>query len=193
MILMISAGASELAVAQWASLFAEQGLGLSKLMGDLAGPCLFAITMGIGRTLYGMLGDRIKLVPTMMGSAALCIVSYFMISFAPHPALSLMGCALVGFSVSLMWPGVLSLTAAKFPLGGTAMFAVLAMSGDVGCASGPWLAGFIADLSSKGGTVQSTGEALLGGGDVGLKLGILAAVIFPIIMLLTVPIFRNNE
>jgi len=168
-VLMICAGASELAVAQWASLFAEKSLGLSKLAGDLAGPMVFAITMGIGRTIYGIFGEKIRLVPTLIVSTALCVASYFLISLAPSPILSLVGCALVGFSVSLMWPGVLSLTAEKFPMGGTAMFAVLAMSGSLGCATGPWIAGFVADLSENEGIVRSIGNALLGDGYVGLK------------------------
>jgi len=193
MVLMVCAGASELAVAQWSSLFAEKSLGLSKLAGDLAGPMVFAITMGIGRTIYGIFGEKIKLVPILIVSAALCVASYFMISLAPNPTLSLIGCALTGFSVSLMWPGVLSLTAEKFPMGGTAMFAVLAMSGSLGCAVGPWIAGFVADLSEHEGTIQTIGNTLLGEGDTGLKLGILAAVIFPLLMLFILPIFKKQK
>ncbi|MCL2056281.1 MAG: MFS transporter [Oscillospiraceae bacterium] len=193
MVLMVCAGASELAVAQWVSLFAEQGLGLSKLAGDLAGPMMFAVTMGIGRTLYGIFGDKIKLMPALAASAALCVISYFIIAFAPRPAFSLVGCALVGFAISLMWPGLLSLTAAKLPMGGTAMFAVLAMSGGAGCAAGPWLTGFVADLSQKSGTVGEVGAAILGHGESGLKLGILAAVIFPAAMLAILPLFGRKS
>ena len=193
LVLMISSGASELTVAQWASLFAEQNLGLPKLVGDLAGPMMFAIMMGIGRTIYGIFGDRIKLVPALIGSAALCVLSYLLISFSSHPVLGLIGCALTGFSISMMWPGTLSLTAAKFPLGGTAMFAILAMSGSAGAAAGPWFAGFIADLSFAGGFVQSVGQTLFGTEEPGLRLGIIAAVFFPILMLVILPLFRDRK
>jgi fucose permease len=133
LVLMVAAGAAELTVSQWASMFAEQGLGLSKLWGDLAGPCLFAVFMGVGRVVYGVWGAKIRLTRFMALLAALCVVCYLTISLSPSPVLSLIACGLCGFSVSIFWPGSVSLAAGRFPTGGAAMFALLAMCGDVGC------------------------------------------------------------
>lgn len=163
--LMLCAGASELTVSQWSSLFAEQGLGLSKLWGDIAGPCMFAVLMGIGRTIYGMWGAKIRLVPFMAGSAALCVVCYLLTALSGNPVFSLVGCAMCGFSVSIMWPGTFSICSARFPLGGAAMFGILAMCGDMGCSLGPWLAGVVADRTGS------------------LKTGLLYGAIFPALML----------
>lgn len=166
MLMMTCAGASEQAVSQWASTFAEQGLGVSKMVGDLAGPMAFAFLMGLARLLYGKYGHRINLRKFMTYSSILCIVSYLCISFMPHPMLNLAGCAVCGFSVGIMWPGTFSIASASIRGGGTAMFALLALAGDLGCSGGPTLAGFV---SSR-----------LGGN---LKMGILAAVIFPVLLL----------
>ena len=164
-LLMVCSGASEQAVSQWASTFAEQGLGVSKTIGDLAGPMAFAFMMGLSRLFYGKYGDRIDLDKFMSGSTVLCLVSYLCISFAPFPVLSLAGCAVCGFSVGILWPGSFSKAAAAIKGGGTAMFAFLALAGDLGCSSGPTLAGFVSSHM---------------GDD--LKAGILAAIIFPVLM-----------
>ena len=159
-ILMICSGASEQAMGQWASLFAEQGLGISKTLGDLLGPCLFAIMMGIVRTFYGIKGQKINMQKVLTISAFVCIISYVITALSPVPVLSLIGCSLCGLAVSLMWPGMLSLTAEKYPSGGVMMFAILAFGGDLGCAIGPWVTGVVADRSD-------------------LNIGLLSAIIFP--------------
>ena len=166
LIMMICAGASEQAVSQWASTFAEHGLGISKMMGDLAGPMAFAVLMGTSRAFYGKYGDRINLDRFMIYSSILCILSYLGISFLPVPQLSLAACAVCGLSVGIMWPGTFSKASAALPKGGTAMFALLALGGDVGCSGGPTVVGIVAD----------------GLGD-NLKMGILAGVVFPMLLL----------
>ena len=165
-LLMVCSGASEQAVSQWASTFAEQGLGVSKTIGDLAGPMAFAFMMGLSRLFYGKYGDRIDLDKFMSGSTVLCLVSYLCISFAPFPVLSLAGCAVCGFSVGILWPGSFSKAAAAIKGGGTAMFAFLALAGDLGCSSGPTLAGFVSSHMGDN-----------------LKAAILAAIIVPVLML----------
>ena len=192
MIMMACAGASEITVSQWSSLFAEKGLGLAKVSGDLAGPCLFAVMMGIGRTFYGLRGAKINLKPFIAVSAGLCVASYLTISFSPNPVLSLAGCAICGLSVSVMWPGTLSLGAEKFRSGGTAMFGLFAMCGDIGCAAGPWLAGFAAESAANGGAWARIGAVLFTGAGVELRAGILLGILFPVAMLATVPMFRDN-
>ena len=173
-LLMVCSGASEQAVSQWASTFAEQGLGVSKTIGDLAGPMAFAFMMGLSRLFYGKYGDRIDLDKFMSGSTVLCLVSYLCISFAPFPVLSLAGCAVCGFSVGILWPGSFSKAAAAIKGGGTAMFAFLALAGDLGCSSGPTLAGFVSSHMGDN-----------------LKAGILAAIIFPVLML--AGMFRSRK
>lgn len=166
-ILMVCAGASEQAMSQWASAFAESGLKVSKTIGDLAGPCAFAILMGIARALYGKYSERIPLMKMMIGSAILCIVCYVVTSLAPSPMLSLLGCAICGFSVGIFWPGTFSLAAKMLPGGGTAMYALMALAGDLGCSSGPTVVGMVANsLNGK------------------LTVGILCAIVFPVVMLL---------
>ena len=176
MLMMLCAGASEQAVSQWASAFAEKGLGLSKTMGDLMGPMAFAILMGSSRIFYGKYGERINLDRFMRISAALCAASYLLISLAPHPLLSLAGCAVCGLSVGIMWPGTFSKAAATLRSGGTAMFALLALAGDMGCSGGPSLVGFVSGL---------TGD--------NLKIGILFALIFPVMMVLCLSMKKTNE
>ncbi len=166
MILMISSGASELAVSQWSSAFAEQGLKLSKTLGDLMGPTMFAIMMGVARIVHIKLGQRVSLKNALSFSAGLCVVSYLIISLSPYPALALVGCGLCGFSVGIMWPGTLSLASQKIPLGATRMFAYLALAGDIGCSLGPTVSGTVAEAAGNN-----------------LSLGILAAIIFPIILI----------
>lgn len=148
-VMMVCAGASELAVSQWASSFAETGLGISKTAGDLAGPMLFAVFMGGARVFYGKRGHSMDLRRFMLASAALCVFAYLLAALSPLPWLSLAGCALTGLSVGIMWPGTFSLAAKKLPRGGTAMFALLALAGDLGCASGPTLLGALAESSGS--------------------------------------------
>ena len=165
MLMMLCAGASEQSVSQWSSTFAEQGLGISKTAGDLAGPMTFAVLMGLSRAFYGKFAEKIDLKKFMLGSSVLCVISYLLTSLTTNPFLSLIGCALTGLSVGIMWPGTFSTAAASLRTGGTTMFALLALAGDLGCSSGPTLVGFI--------TNATTGQ---------LHTGILAAVIFPIIL-----------
>ena len=165
MLLMLCAGACEQAVSQWASAFAEQGLGVSKTLGDLAGPMLFAVMMGLSRLFYGKLGDKINLQKFMLASGILCGCSYLLISLSPWPALGLIGCGVCGLSVGILWPGTFSMGAAAIRGGGTAMFAFFALAGDLGCSSGPTLVGFVSGLFQDN-----------------LKAGILGAVIFPILL-----------
>ena len=167
MLMMVCSGASEQAVSQWASAFAEQGLGISKTAGDLAGPMAFAVFMGSARAFYGKFGEKLDLDRFMKGSLVLCVVSYLLISLSPLPVLSLIGCAVCGLSVGILWPGTFSKAAVSLRRGGTAMFALLALAGDLGCSSGPSLVGFVADNA---------------GGN--LKIGILTAIVFPIVLLL---------
>jgi len=185
MVLMICAGSSELTMAQWSSLFAEKGLHVSKLLGDLLGPCLFAVFMGATRAAYGMLGSRIDIHKALIGSGALCVGCYLLTVFAPHPLFGLLGCALCGASVGLMWPGTLSFSAARFPMGGTAMFGILAVSGDIGGAAGPWLAGVISDVvGGMPAAIELAARTGMDAEQLGLKAGILAAMVFPLCMLL---------
>lgn len=165
-LLMVCAGASELSMSQWASAFAEKGLGISKTLGDLAGPCFFAVLMGLARVLYAAFSDRISLLGFMRGSCVLCVASYLLAVFAPHAALALLGCGLCGLSVGILWPGVFSIAAGRMPAGGTALFALLALGGDLGCSSGPTLVGFVSERA--GGVLQA---------------GLLAAILFPLVLL----------
>lgn len=169
LLLMICAGASEQAMSQWTSLFAESGLQVSKTMGDLLGPCAFAVLMGVSRAFYGKFGAKLNLKRFIAGSGVLCIASYLLAAFSPIPLLSLVGCALCGLSVGILWPGTFSLSSAYCPQGGTALFALLALGGDVGCAAGPGLVGWVSSLAD--------GE---------LKWGLTAALVFPILLLLLI-------
>ena len=183
MLLMLCAGASELAMSQWSSLFAERALGVSKVVGDLMGPCLFAVFMGIGRTLYGIWGERIRLSRALALCAVLCILCYLGTALFQNPLLALLSCALCGFSVSLMWPGTFSLTAAAYPKGGTAMFGVLAVLGDIGCSTGPALMGAVSGAISSSAAVQNAFPRLTAD-QLGLKSGMLFCILFPALILL---------
>lgn len=167
LVMMICAGASEQAVSQWASTLMETGFGISKTIGDLAGPMTFAIFMGSARAFYGKYGERIQLDRFMIGSCILCIGFYIGISLVPIPHLSLLSCALCGLSVGIMWPGTFSKASVVLKNGGTAMFALLALGGDVGCSVGPSVVGFVSGLLNDD-----------------LKKGILAGIIFPVLLLL---------
>lgn len=164
-LILLCAGASEQGMSQWASAFAESSLHISKTAGDLAGPCAFAVLMGASRAFYGKYGDRIRLERFLRLSAVLCVVSYILAALAPWPWISLAGCMLCGLSVGILWPGGFSMAARAIPNGGTAMFAMLALAGDVGCSSGPALVGAVSELAD--------GE---------LKKGLLAAAIFPVLL-----------
>lgn len=165
MVLILCAGSSEQAVSQWASTFAEKGLGVSKTVGDLAGPMLFSVLMGVSRVIYGKFGDKIDLDGMMIFSGALCMASYLLIALSSSAVLGLVGVAMCGFSVGIMWPGTFSKASAGIKGGGTAMFALLALGGDLGCSSGPTFAGMMASAF---------------GDD--LKRGILCAIFFPALL-----------
>lgn len=165
LLMMICAGASEQAVSQWASTFAEKGLGVSKTIGDLAGPMFFAICMGLSRAYYGKFGEKINLQLFMIGSSMLCVVSYLGIVFFTIPALGLISCGIAGLSVGIMWPGTFSMASASIKRGGTAMFALMALAGDLGCAGGPTVVGMVSSHFSDN-----------------LQMGTLAAIVFPVIL-----------
>lgn len=175
-VLMICAGASEQAMSQWASAFAESALSVSKTVGDLAGPCAFALCMGTARALYGKYSDYIPLKKMMMGSAVLCIACYLIAVFAKNPVFGLIGCALCGFSVGIFWPGTFSIAASAIPGGGTAMYALMALAGDFGCSSGPTVVGMVANASGDN-----------------LKSGLLIAMVFPVVMLLGIGMIREKK
>ena len=166
MIIMICAGASEQAMSQWASAFAESALNVSKTVGDLAGPLAFATLMGTARALYGKYSDRLPLQKMMIGSSILCICCYLIAALSGNPVISLLGCALCGFSVGIFWPGTFSTAALALPNTGTAMYALMALAGDVGCSAGPSVVGFIANANGNN-----------------LKLGLIFAIVFPIVIL----------
>lgn len=174
-LLMLTAGATELSMAQWASAFAESGLKVSKAMGDLMGPCMFALLMGVGRVVQYKLVEKIDLLRYLLVCAVICTVSYLLASLSSSPVLSLLGLGLCGFGVAAMWPGTLSLGAASLPLGGTAMFALLALSGDVGCSVGPALVGFVSGAAGNN-----------------LHAGLLCGTVFPLIAVVGLLIYRNR-
>ena len=165
-LLMVCSGASEISMAQWASAFTESAMGVSKTIGDLAGPCLFAVLMGISRVFYGKMSEKLDLTKTMLGCGALCILCYLLASLSSLPVLGLMGCALCGISVGIMWPGTLSISAQKCPKGGTVMFALLALAGDLGGSIGPSLVGSVSSMA-----------------DGNLKTGLLVATLFPALLI----------
>ena len=164
--LMTCSGASELAMAQWASAYAEAALGLSKALGDLAGPCMFAVTMGISRIIFGKYGEQLDLMKFMSGSGILCVVCYLLTALSSNPIIGLIGCIACGFSVGIMWPGTISISSKTFPTGGTAMFSLLAMAGDLGGSIGPGIVGRI---------TQNAGN--------NIKIGMGFGLIFPVILL----------
>ena len=175
-LLMIGAGASEAAMSLWASAFAESALNVSKTVGDLAGPCAFAVLMGIARAGYGNNSDKIPLKKMMVGSACLCIVCYLITGLSQNPLFGLIGCAVCGFSVGIFWPGTFSLAALKLPTAGTAMYAFMALAGDVGCSAGPTLVGFVANANQNN-----------------LQIGLLMALIFPVMILVGMWLLREKR
>lgn len=176
LILMVCAGASEISMAQWASAYVESALGISKNIGDIIGPCLFAIMMGISRFFYGKYGEKLDLMKFMIASGILCLICYLLAALAPLPFLNLVGCGLCGFSVGIMWPGTISIASKKIPLGGTAMFAFLAMAGDLGGAVGPGIVGLVTQAANDN-----------------LKIGVLAGCVFPAVLVLSVLLLRRKR
>ena len=176
LILMVCAGASEISMAQWASAYVESALGISKSIGDIIGPCLFAVMMGMSRSFYGKYGENIDLMKFMIGSGALCLVCYLLSALAPLPFLNLVGCAVCGFSVGIMWPGTISIASKKIPLGGTAMFALLAMAGDLGGSVGPGIVGFVTQNANDN-----------------LKVGMLAGCVIPTVLVLSVLLLKRKR
>lgn len=175
-VLMICAGASEISMAQWASAYVESALGFQKNVGDIMGPCLFAVAMGISRLFYGKYGEKIDLMKFMIGSGALCLVCYLLAALSGSPVLGLVGCVVCGFSVGIMWPGTISITSAKITSGGTALFALLAMAGDMGGSIGPAIVGFV---------TQNAGN--------NLRAGMLAGCVFPIVLIISVCLLKANK
>ena len=179
LLMMLCAGASEQGMSQWASAFAQSGLGVSKAMGDLAGPCAFAVLMGTSRALYGKYSDRMPLRAVMTAGAVLCIACYATAAMSGNVLLALAGCALCGFSVGIFWPGTFSTAVPALPGGGTAMFALLALAGDLGCTTGPTVVGLAAGAA---------------GGRLAAGLGV--GMIFPVLMLLCIlllPVFQKRS
>ena len=175
-LLMLGSGASELAMSQWASALAETGLHVSKTAGDLAGPCFFAILMGSGRVLHAHVAERFSLTGYLGACACLCIVSYLVVTFSPLPAISLAACGVCGLSVAAMWPGTFSISSKVCPQGGTTIFALLALAGDIGCSAGPTTVGFVSSALQDN-----------------LKLGLLSAIIFPVLMIAGLTMCRKYE
>lgn len=175
-LLMICAGASEQSVSQWASTFAEKTLNGNKALGDLAGPMFFAIMMGISRTIYGKLGEKINLKLSMISCSLLCFISYIIISLSPWPLLSLIGCGICGFSVGILWPGTFSISSSILKKGGTALFAFLALAGDVGCSLGPTIVGRLSSIFNDN-----------------IKIGILFSSIFPILLIIGIILSGINK
>ncbi len=173
-VLMVCAGAGELSMAQWASAYAETALGLGKTLGDLVGPCLFAIMMGISRVIYGKYGAKLDLMRYMIASGLLCLICYIAAAFSSSALIGLLGCVLCGFSVGIMWPGTISISSQKIPAGGTAMFALLALAGDLGGSIGPGIVGAVS---------QAAGDDL--------RRGLLAGSIFPVILVLSIIVLRR--
>lgn len=193
-ILMLCAGASELTMSQWSSLFAEKGLNVPKVMGDIAGPCMFAVFMGTGRTLYGLWGSKINLKKSLFKSGILCIICYGVTVFSPWPVLSLIACAITGISVSLMWPGTFSLSAKMYPKGGTAMFGMLAIFGDLGASLGPWFAGIISDVAQKSTKIVNLGHLYnINIDQIGLKSGLFAAIFFPVTLVIGILLIKEEN
>lgn len=177
LILMLCAGASELGMSQWASYFAETALHVTKQVGDILGPCMFAVLMGLGRVLFGIFGEKLKIKTALAVSALLCAASYIAVSVSGNQYVSLIFCAFTGMCISIMWPGTFSLAAKEFPDGGNSMFALLALMGDVGCTLGPWIVSFTALQFFDG----------------NLKGGIGFGSVFPIIMIIAVLLVKNKN
>lgn len=190
LILMLCAGAAELAMAQWVSFFAEAGLKIDKSMGDIFGTCMFALLMGISRTFWGIKAGKFKTCNGLILSAVMCVISYLIAALSKNPVFSLFGCVMCGLSVGLMWPGTYSFAAETFKNAGAGMFALLAFAGDVGCTAGPTLVGNISSLVEN-----KVIPMFLSGGDIreiGLKTGLLFIAVFPLVMCPVIIIIRKR-
>ncbi len=175
-ILMIGAGASEASMAQWASAYVESALGFSKNIGDIAGPCMFAVLMGLSRVIYGKRGHKMNLTNYMLGSGVLCLICYLLAAVSSNPVLGLIGCIVCGFSVGIMWPGSISIASSRIPLGGTGLFALLAMGGDLGASVGPGVIGAVTENANDS-----------------MKAGMLAGCVFPIILIISVYLIKITK
>ena len=173
---MICSGASEQGMSQWSSAFAETGLKVSKTLGDLLGPCMFAVMMGVSRVFYAAFSGRLKLMKFISVSCVFCVIGYLVSALSPVPALSLVGCGICGLSVGILWPGVFSLAAERAPTGGTAMFAFLALAGDLGCSSGPTLVGIVSSAFNDN-----------------LRAGFLAAIAFPVALIIGIMMLKRTK
>ena len=174
MVMMLCAGASEIAMAEWASMFAQQALGISKVIGDLLGPCAFAIFMGTGRIWYAAVSKKLDFSKTLIVLSILCFICYIVVAVCEIPLVALIFCAVCGFTVSISWPGIYSEGAREFPEGSSVMYSVFAMCGDTGCCLGPWVLGIVADSA-------------------GLNMGFLSASSFSVIMILAVLLLRKKR
>ena len=175
-LLMICSGASEQGMSQWSSAFAETGLKVSKTLGDLLGPCMFAVMMGVSRVFYAAFSGRLKLMKFISVSCVFCVIGYLVSALSPVPALALVGCGICGLSVGILWPGVFSLAAERAPTGGTAMFAFLALAGDLGCSSGPTLVGIVSSTFNDN-----------------LRAGFLAAIAFPVALIIGIMMLKRTK
>ena len=175
LVLMVCAGACEIAMAQWASAYTEAALGFSKTVGDLVGPCLFAVAMGISRVIYGKFGEKLNLMRFMMGSGVLCLCCYLLASLSANPMLGLVGCVVCGFSVGIMWPGTISISSPRLPRGGTVLFALLAMAGDLGGSIGPSIVGAVTGLAGDN-----------------LQTGMLSGCIFPMVLIVALILLNRK-
>jgi len=175
-LLMVCAGASEQSMVQWASTFAESSLHVSKTVGDLAGPCFFSILMGIARVMYAGFSEKVRLERYMTGTAVLCVASYVLAVLPVHPLLNLLGCGICGFSVGLFWPGTFSIATKRCPLGGTVMFGLLALGGDLGCSAGPTVVGMVSGMF-----------------DDELKTGLTVAIIFPALIVIGIELLKRQN
>ena len=175
-LLMICSGASEQGMSQWSSAFAETGLKVSKTLGDLLGPCMFAVMMGVSRVFYAAFSGRLKLMKFISVSCVFCVIGYLVSALSPVPALALVGCGICGLSVGILWPGVFSLAAERAPTGGTAMFAFLALAGDLGCSSGPTLVGIVSSTFNDN-----------------LRVGFLAAIAFPVALIIGIMMLKRTK
>ena len=175
-LLMICSGASEQGMSQWSSAFAETGLKVSKTLGDLLGPCMFAVMMGVSRVFYAAFSGRLKLMKFISVSCVFCVIGYLVSALSPVSALALVGCGICGLSVGILWPGVFSLAAERAPTGGTAMFAFLALAGDLGCSSGPTLVGIVSSTFNDN-----------------LRAGFLAAIAFPVALIIGIMMLKRTK
>lgn len=192
--LMVCAGAAEITMAEWASVFAQKGLGINKFLGDILGPCLFAVLMGLGRLLYGVFGGKLQLQKSLIYVSLLCTICYITASISSNPYIALIACAVTGFSVSIMWPGVYAYSSKKIKNGGTAMFGILALFGDIGCSLGSWVAGMVSDLSVKIPQIVNYADKIgITHEQIGLKSGIGVSSVFPLAMLIMLILSKREN